>query len=229
MTVRRVFTVLLLLAAASALGGVAFAQTTPSVDVDSTAAQSVGALVPADASAVDDAAAKYAPSPPPPLHRQPLPDAGLATDIADVKRDVVADLNRDADIMRPTIVPSDLKIQLGEIYAAGVLDAVTADTSKAMAAAAADPNYAVYDAHTFTVTQWQGVQVGTPVTAAVTVLGYDSWRTPGATTFQADPPLQWQLVLAKEGGRWKLVDEIAIDPAEVPAHDGDQYGVPRMP
>ena len=182
---------------------------------------------------VDSATAVVGPVPPSARHyRDPLPDAGPATDVADVKSDVVADLQRDREIMRPTTVPPDLRNQLTEIYGLEVLDNVTTETSKAMQLAAQDPNFPVYEENRLTVTQWQGVQVASAETATAMFLGYESWRNAGSTTFDADPVLQYQLTLVKESGKWKLIDEAAFDPAERQAQDSAETppdGLPREP
>jgi len=175
------------------------------------------------------------PAPVPPnarSYRNPAPDVGLPVDIAEIKRDVVAALQRDRQIMRPSSVPADLRDQLAEIYGTGVVDDVTTETANAIRHAAEDPEFATYEEHRLTVTQWQGVQVTTPLTAVVTFLGYESWRSPGSTVFRNDEVFQYQLAMVKETGKWKLVDEASFDPderrpldrAETPAD-----GVPRMP
>ena len=162
---------------------------------------------------IDNATVATAPVPPSTRsYRDPASDVGSTVDIADVKRDVVAALERDREIMRPTGVPPDLRAQLGEIYSLAVLDAVTRRTSNAMIHAAEDPDYPVYAEHRLTVTEWQGVQVPTPVTATAMFLGYESWRDPGSTTFESDPVHQYQIASVKEGGKWKLVDEASFRP-----------------
>lgn len=151
-------------------------------------------------------------------YREPTQDAGKAADIAAVKRDVVRNLRRDMMIMRPRDVPADLKAQLGEVYAASVLDTMTRETAAAMRAAAEDPRYREYDDYRFVPMQWQGVQA-TPGAAVVTVLGRDSWSFGG--TWRNDEALQVQMVLAREDGRWKIVEKAAFDPAERAPRDGE--------
>jgi hypothetical protein len=165
-------------------------------------------------------------------YRDPIANVGSASDIASVQGDIVADLRRDREIMRPNVVPIDLRVQLSEIYATSVLDKVTMETQKAITDAAGDPSYLTYDQYNITVTEWQGIQVTSPVTATATFLGYESWHLVSTGAWDQDQPLQWQLVLAKEDGRWKLVEEAAFDPDERPACDPDQTpcdGQPRMP
>jgi hypothetical protein len=244
---RAVRLVLVVAACSAAAGGVAAGDALTPDDQVRKAVQEVTGAAPrsaADAGAVNDVAAdvsgvdaeataaEKAPLPPDlKNYRDPTPDVGSASDIAAVKRDIVLDLDQDAEIMRPHDVPSDLQSQLGEVYAASVLEAVTGETARAMQGAAEDPNYPAYAEHRFAVTEWQGVQA-TPTGAVATLLGYDSWRNVGQTTFVDDPVNQWQIVLANEGGRWKLVDQAAFDPAERRANDSSQQfpdGLPRMP
>lgn len=106
------------------------------------------------------------------------------------------------------------------------------ETQRAMTEAAADPEYKPYDQHDLTVTEWQGVQVTSPVSATAMFLAYESWRDAGTATWQQDPILQYQVVLAKEGDKWKLADEAAFDPGERPPVDPAETpsnGYPRMP
>ena len=174
-----------------------------------------GFLDPEKEAVVDNATVIVEPLPPNDRsYRDPAPDVGSTADIADVKRAVVANLQRDREIMRPRVVPPDLRAQLGEIYGRAVLDDVTRETARAMTLGAQDPDYPVYAEHRVTVTEWQGVQVPTPVTATAMFLGYESWRGPGSTDFVSDPVHQYQVALVKEGGKWKLVDEASFDPAE---------------
>lgn len=88
-----------------------------------------------------------------------------------------------------------------------------------MAAAATDPTYEPYDRNTFTVTQWQGVQVSGASAFAV-FLGYDCYASPGSSSFEPDATRQWQVQLSLEGGRWKLVSQNSIDPGDVSPADG---------
>lgn len=182
---------------------------------------------------IDNATVVPAPIPPDVRsYRDPLPDAGTAADIAAVKRDVVAAIQRDREIMRPTAVPANLRDQLAEIYGLGVLDDVTRETTAAMNHAAEDPEFRTYAENRLTVTQWQGVQVSTPVTAVATFLAYESWRGVGSTTWENDQLRQYQIILVKEIDKWKLVDEAAFDPDERRPLDRAETpsdGLPRMP
>jgi hypothetical protein len=147
-------------------------------------------------------------------YRKPMPDVGTASDVAAVKADVVADLQRDREIMRPARPPADLRAQLSQIYAAAVLDNIAKETEQAMINTSAD--YRAYDRYKLTVTRWQGVQATSPVAAIATFLGRESWHLVSTATWEQDQTLQWQLVLAKERGKWKLVDEASFDPDERP-------------
>jgi hypothetical protein len=139
--------------------------------------------------------------------------------VAQVKADVVADLQADRAIMAPATVPASLETQLAGIYSSSVLASTVSQTSQAMVAAQSDPTYKPYDRNTFTVTQWQGVQVS-GATALAVFLGYDSYASPGQSSFEDDVVRQWQVLLAFEDGRWKLVSQNSIDPADVPTPDG---------
>jgi hypothetical protein len=152
-------------------------------------------------------------------YRDPTSDSGPAADVAQVKSDVVVDLQADRAIMSPATVPATLQAQLAGIYSSSVLASTVTETTQAMLAAQADPTYKPYDANTFTVSGWQGVQVN-GTTALAVFLGYDAYESPGQSTFEADTVRQWQVTLALEGGRWKLVSQNSIDPADVPTPGG---------
>lgn len=163
--------------------------------------------------------------------RPPTVDVGPEVDVARVKQDLVEDLDREYEIMSPDVVPPDLRLQLGQIYPTGVADAVTQETTDAMTTAAADPDYRDYTDHDLKLLEWRGVHV-VPGAAIATVLAKHSWRDAASGAWVDDDPLQWQVVLVFEGGRWKIAHEIAFDPQEAPVHeDGQPYpdGRVRLP
>jgi hypothetical protein len=135
---------------------------------------------------------------------------GDSSDVAAVKRAVQDDIVRDRQIMRPSTVPPDLREQLSDIYAARVLDKTTSETADAIMATGKDATFREYDANRLTVTEWESVRV-TDDSATATFLGYESWRAPGSSTFEADPVRRYRVVLAKESGKWKLVEEAQDD------------------
>ena len=118
--------------------------------------------------------------------------------------------------MRPRSEPPGLRAQLADVYAAGVLDDVAAESPDAMRHAAADPEYAGYDDYRFMPTEWKHVHAHGSA-AHVTVVGHDVWKPPGGSGWEHGAFLRRELVLAKEGGRWSLADQRA---SELPGHHG---------
>lgn len=157
---------------------------------------------------------------------------GAAADVSDVKQRVVALLERDRDLMRPTTVAPTLRTELSKIYGVAVLDDVVDETTDAIEGAATDPNFPKYSDHDFIVEKWEELLLSTPVTAEITVIARERWLDQASGQWSTDPPLQYQLTLVKEIDQWKLVDESAFDPTEAPAIDSAESpstGDLRMP
>jgi hypothetical protein len=141
--------------------------------------------------------------------QEPFADDGPAEEVAQLKDDVVSGIEEDREIMRATTVPERLREALGRIWAGEALDRVVTETIDAILAADADPNYTNYSGYNFVVEEWQGVRVNGMAGFAL-VAAHERWYFEDATV-KDDATQQFQLEVAKEDGRWKLVHETAVD------------------
>jgi hypothetical protein len=146
-------------------------------------------------------------------------DAGPATDVMQVKSDLVTDRQTEQAILGLPQAPAGLQVMLGEVTAASVLDQQTSTAATAMAQAYADPTYQPYIDNLFVVDQWQGVQVS-GATAGARLMAHDAYKNPDGT-WEHDISRQWQVQLSLESGHWKLVSHKEVDPANAPV---DQLG-----
>jgi hypothetical protein len=158
--------------------------------------------------------------------RPAFADVGTSQAVSDVKADVVDDLQGLRSMMRlPANVAERTRVaQSGVLQSSQLLAQVVSATDAtdssasiqaAIKAVATDPSYRAYQDNKFIVVAWHGVKIS-GFTASVLLDGHDSYYD--ARGWADDPTRQWQLQLALESGRWKLVSQksISIPPAAGP-------------
>jgi hypothetical protein len=138
----------------------------------------------------------------------------------------VSDRQTEQAILGLPQAPAGLRDFLPQVDAASVLDGRTSEAAAAMADAYADPTYQPYVDNTFTVDQWQGVQVSRS-TAFALLMAHDSYKNIDGT-WDDDVSRQWQVTLSLETGSWKIVSHIEVDPADAPVTPAGQ-NLPDLP
>jgi hypothetical protein len=153
-------------------------------------------------------------------------DSGPAADVIQVKSDLVLDRQTEQAILGLPQAPIALRDFLSRVDAASVLDGRTSEAAAAMADAYSDPTYQPYIDNTFNVDEWQGVQV-TGSDASALLMAHDSYKNVDGT-WDNDTSRQWQVKLALEAGRWKLVSHNEVDPADAPVAPAGE-NLPELP
>ncbi|WP_415003150.1 hypothetical protein [Aeromicrobium sp.] len=162
---------------------------------------------------------------------EPVADSGDAAKVLAVKTAVPILLRQDASVGRmPNLEPSLRTVAVTATSAVTLVDTTLKNVwspqvvagevqtwLSSLQLAAADPNYIPYSDNSFTVSEWQGVQVdGNAATA--TFLGHNSYKLPDG--WKSDPDDQYQMTLQYVSGLlgvgsgWRLSNVTIIDSAD---------------
>jgi hypothetical protein len=138
---------------------------------------------------------------------EPFADSGGASDVTQVKADVVADIQADTEIQRHADQgpPANLSNAVAAAWSSTVVSSQVSALEAGMNDAAADPSYVSFIDNDVVVEEWQGVRINGNDAFAV-FKGYERRKFPGEG-WQDDQEGQWQAHVTNESGTWKLVDQ----------------------